>query len=85
MAQDSGLGAMIAALERQEFEKWAIEDGFAYRDEHGLWFYRNGGDGLFEAWQGRAKLVKQCRGIAHAGCHYLAPCGSVCNKCGRSV
>jgi hypothetical protein len=32
------------------FEDWAIAAGFAYRDKHGFWFSRNGGDGLLDAW-----------------------------------
>jgi hypothetical protein len=27
----------------------------------------------------------QCPGVQHAGCNYLAACGSVCNKCGQIV
>lgn len=34
-----------------EFEAWAIENSYAYRNHQGFWFYRNGGDGLFAAWQ----------------------------------
>lgn len=26
-----------------------------------------------------------CQGAAHAGCNYLATCGTVCNKCGQFV
>lgn len=37
------------------------------------------------AWQGRAALVKVCRGVRHPGCEYLAVCGSICDKCGQSV
>jgi hypothetical protein len=43
------------------FEAWAIAAGFAYRDKHGFWFYRNGGDGLLEAWTaGAANAQKEC-------------------------
>lgn len=34
------------------FEQWAIDKGLAFRNHDGFWFYRNGGDGLFEAWLG---------------------------------
>jgi hypothetical protein len=37
------------------------------------------------AWLARAERQQPCRGVAHPGCHYLAPCGSVCNKCGQFV
>jgi hypothetical protein len=39
---------------RADFEAWAISAGLAYRDHHGLWFYRNGGDGLWEAYRAGA-------------------------------
>lgn len=43
------------------FEAWAVETRRAYRDQHGLWFYRNGGDGLFDAWQAAINLaVSRC-------------------------
>lgn len=35
---------------RADFEAWAISAGFAYRNEHGFWFYRNGGEGMWEAY-----------------------------------
>ena len=31
----------------------------------------------------RERWQQQCAGKRHAGCAYLATCGSVCNKCGR--
>lgn len=36
--------------ERADFEAWAISAGFAYRNHQGFWFYRNGGDGMWEAY-----------------------------------
>jgi hypothetical protein len=36
--------------ERADFEAWAVSAGFAYRNHQGFWFYRNGGDGLLEAY-----------------------------------
>ena len=79
-----GLAAMIAALERQQFDQWA-------RD--------NSGDGklfspgvsastapfYFAIWRGGFSFQRPCRGVQHPGCEYLAPCGGVCNKCGQST
>ena len=37
--------------ERADFEAWANVAGFGERDAHGkFWFYRNGGDGMWEAY-----------------------------------
>jgi hypothetical protein len=36
--------------ERADFEAWAVSAGFAYRNHQGFWFYRNGGDGMWEAY-----------------------------------
>ena len=36
--------------ERADFEAWAVSAGLAYRNNTGLLFYRNGGDGLWEAY-----------------------------------
>lgn len=51
-----------------EFEVWAIDAGFAYRNAQGFWFYRNGGDGMMESFhagkrsaEAEAELLgKQC-------------------------
>jgi len=32
-----------------------------------------------------AATENRCPGIQHAGCNYLAACGTVCNKCGQVV
>ena len=29
------------------------------------------------------RMLRRCQGKTHAGCAYLAHCGSVCNKCGQ--
>lgn len=42
---------------RADFEAWSVSAGFAYRNHQGFWFYRNGGDGMFEAYC--AGAVKQ--------------------------
>lgn len=79
-----GLAALIADLERQQFDQWA-------RD--------NTGDGklfspgvsaatapfYFAIWRGGFSFQRPCRGVKHNGCEYLAPCGGVCNKCGQST
>lgn len=37
--------------ERADFEAWAVSADFARRDAAGrLWFHRNGGDGMWEAY-----------------------------------
>lgn len=49
-ADDSGPGgsALSDGLgrppERADFEAWAISIGLAYRNHHGVWFYRAGGE-----------------------------------------
>jgi hypothetical protein len=48
--------------EREEFERWAVESGAAYRNHQGLWFYRNGGDGLYEAWLGGRAALRHANG-----------------------
>lgn len=35
---------------RADFEAWAISAGLAHRNHQGFWFYRDGGDGLWEAY-----------------------------------
>jgi len=79
-----GLAALIADLERQQFDQWA-------RD--------NTGDGklfspgvsaatapfYFAIWRGGFSFQRPCRGVKHNGCEYLSPCGGVCNKCGQST
>ncbi len=80
------LREMIARLERQQFEEWAIRERYAERDHTGLWFFgQHSGSTLWVAWQARGLMQVQCRGVAHHGCNYLAACGGVCNKCGQSV
>ena len=41
--------------ERADFEAWANVAGFGERDASGnFWFYRNGGDGMWEAYRAGA-------------------------------
>jgi hypothetical protein len=83
----SGLAEMIVRMEREAFERWASggEDcpeaverkGDGYKLIQIQWFWA--------AWKARAALQRPCQGIAHPNCNYLAPCGSICNKCGQHV
>ncbi len=84
----SSLDGMIERIEREAFEKHAIKD-----QHFGEWAMRSTG-GEYEnefvrtawsSWQARAALASKCRGVAHQGCNYLAPCGSVCDKCGAKI
>lgn len=72
------LGAAIERVERDAFEAWAIK-------KWGREAYRHvsGTCGEWDAWMARAAHQRQCRGVSHPGCNYLAPCGSVCDKCGQ--
>ena len=48
VGSNDGLGLLP---ERADFEAWANVDGFGERDGNGkFWFYRNGGDGMWEAY-----------------------------------
>lgn len=85
---DESLSAMIERMEREAFEKHAIED-----QHFGEWAMRKDGDNYeneyvrsaWHAWQARAAMNSKCRGVAHPGCNYLAPCGSICAKCGAKT
>lgn len=35
---------------KEQFDAWACRCGLAYREYGKVWFYRNGGDGLFDAY-----------------------------------
>ncbi len=79
-----GFAALIADLERQQFDQWARDntgDGKLFSpgvSATSAPFY-------FAIWRGGFSFQRPCRGVTHAGCNYLAPCGGVCNKCGQSV
>lgn len=70
-----GLGVIVERLEREAFDAW-------FRSEQGKPY-----DGMYAfalaAWKFRGSCLRTCRGVARAGCGYLAVCGSVCNKCGE--
>jgi hypothetical protein len=74
------LAVMLEKMEREAFEKWWRMEGtfcdnpFTSKKETAL-----------ESWKARGVLNKPCRGVEHHGCNYLAPCGSICNKCGQAV
>ena len=71
-APNAGLAVMLENMEREAFEKWCGDNPDAVND-------------AFTGWKARASLQRQCRGVAHHGCNYLAPCGSICNKCGQAT
>lgn len=56
---------------RADFEAWSVSAGFAYRNHQGFWFYRNGGDGMFEAYC--AGAVSQRKGLEDNPCHCQKP------------
>ena len=68
------LEKLIEGQERNEFAKWLDRC-----NELGL------PKKPIDAWVARSTLSGKCRGVAHPDCNYLAPCGSVCTKCGQQV
>ena len=78
---------MIESMEREAFER----DMVAAFGPRGLRRNQFGGyeDSVtliaWSSWQDRAALASKCRGVAHPGCNYLAPCGAVCDKCGAKT
>ena len=56
---------------RADFEAWSVSAGFAYRNHQGFWFYRNGGNGMFEAYC--AGAVSQRKGLEDNPCHCQKP------------
>jgi len=51
--------------EREDFDAWAVSAGFAERDSAGrVWFYRNGGDGLWEGYCAGARAQRGRDAIA---------------------
>jgi len=72
---NDGFAVMLEKMERDAFEKWWARQ---QKDPTKPITPRM-------AWDARAALQKPCRGVEHNGCNYLAPCGSICNKCGQAV
>lgn len=88
----SSLDWMIERMEREAFEAFVTAPPFEYSTERrsnlSAWplKYRLPAINFaWEAWQARSVLASKCRGVAHQGCNYLAPCGSVCDKCGAKT
>ena len=86
-ANPSSLAGMIERMEREAFER---DMGAAF-GRRGLRRNQFGGyeDSVtliaWSSWKARAALASKCQGVAHQGCNYLAPCGSVCDKCGAKT
>ena len=72
------LEQMVADMELAEFEKWWKTNGIECATYAEKMAAKKG-------WQARGKLYKPCRGVRHPNCNYLAPCGSICNKCGQAT
>jgi hypothetical protein len=70
------LAGVIARMEREAFEKWLM-------DYLGPLTTNVEKSAMWAAWQARGALRVPCRGVTRNGCAYLAPCGSICNKCGH--
>jgi hypothetical protein len=80
------LEQMLADMERAEFEKWVRPDSVQRQRQPDTGEYIDRGmAAAWAGWQARGKLYKPCRGVRHPNCEYLAPCGSICNKCGQAT
>jgi hypothetical protein len=84
---NDGFAVILEKMERDAFEKWLSEDGKWPKaiERDGDSYKLIQANSSWIAWQARAAHIKPCRGIAHPGCDYLTPCGSICNKCGQTV
>lgn len=79
---DDGFAVVLQKMEREAFDNWYATNSFDFTvNPFGSRVYCM----QWNAWKARASLMTPCRGIAHRGCDYLAPCGSICNKCGQAV
>lgn len=65
------------------FDRWCADNGHGTIDDMLAPLDRSLRELMWSAWQGRGALRIPCRGVTRDGCHYLAPCGSICNKCGH--
>lgn len=70
---------MIESMEREAFDKWARTETLLNRITNNELIF------AWAAWRARAAHASKCRGVAHPGCNYLAPCGAVCDKCGAKT
>lgn len=73
------LAMMVDIMEREAFEAWYSEETERQT------FCGPARELTWHAWQARAAMNSMCRGVAHPGCNYLAPCGSICDKCGTKT
>lgn len=74
----NSLDELIERTELEVFERWWKTDGIEMADYSEKSAARKG-------WLARSAHQRPCRGVAHPGCDYLAPCGSICDKCGLAV
>ena len=76
---------LIESMERDAFEHWMSDEGEAPKaveKKEGVYVLLQS-QICWVAWKARAAHQRPCRGVSHRGCDYLAPCGSVCDKCGQ--
>lgn len=86
----SALAGSPPGSEREAFEQYAIKawggwKAATMRNNEGDRYLEGYVDDSWAAWQARAAVAIKCRGVAHPGCNYLAPCGSFCDKCGAKT
>ena len=82
----SRVSALIEQMEREAFEKWARPDSVQmHRHPETGEYTERGMCAAWEGWKARAQRQRPCRGVTHPGCDYLAPCGSICDKCGQQT
>lgn len=79
------LADLIARMEREAFDRWLRDNGHCENqiDDMLMPLQRSLNELMWSAWKGRGALRVPCRGVTRDGCNYLAPCGSICNKCGH--
>lgn len=83
---DVGFGVMLKRMERDAFEKWCLKNNIDVRKQIDTDHYMmNETRAAWDAWHARGALQRPCRGVRHDGCDYMAPCGSVCDKCGKAT
>ena len=77
------LRQMVESAERVAFEAWASKTG--WRERMGMNGEYREMAAAWSAWQASAQHHRPCRGVRHPNCNYLAPCGSICEKCGQAT